>query len=267
MSLFKLAYEALVCNNVEKKILLIGDLKKHQIPLDIKKSKVNVIKILSPGRPLKPHLVDFKGAPKRDRSDLGMIKNIHAICHIEFNSINLALDAIYRFQEMPHQYYADWIRVANEETTHFLLIKDFLESVGHSYGDFDAHNGLWQMTVDTDYDVLSRMALVPRVLEARGLDVTPRIRKKFKDANLHKMVEILDIIFKDEIGHVKIGNYWYQHLCHKRNLDPIKTFDLLIKKHIGSNLRGPFNLEARLLSNFSQNELDYLERPELLKTN
>ena len=267
MSLFKLAYEALVCNNVEKKILLIGDLKKHQIPLDIKKSKVNVIKILSPGRPLKPHLVDFKGAPKRDRSDLGMIKNIHAICHIEFNSINLALDAIYRFQEMPHQYYADWIRVANEETTHFLLIKDFLESVGHSYGDFDAHNGLWQMTVDTDYDVLSRMALVPRVLEARGLDVTPRIRKKFKDANLHKMVEILDIIFKDEIGHVKIGNYWYQYLCHKRDLDPIKTFDSLIKKHIGSNLRGPFNIEARLLSNFSQNELDYLEHPELLKTN
>ncbi|MBC8513030.1 MAG: ferritin-like domain-containing protein [Candidatus Thioglobus sp.] len=267
MSLFKLAYEALICNSVEKKILLIGDLKKHQIPFDIKKSKVNVIKIPSPGRPLKPNLVDFKGAPKRDRSDSGMIKNIHAICHIEFNSINLALDAIYRFQEMPHQYYADWIRVANEETTHFSLIKDYLESVGHSYGDFDAHNGLWQMTVDTDYDVLSRMALVPRVLEARGLDVTPRIRKKFKDAKLHKMVEILDIIFKDEIGHVKIGNYWYQYLCHKRDLDPINTFDLLIKKHIGSNLRGPFNIEARLLSNFSQNELDYLEHPELLKTN
>jgi len=267
MSLFKLAYEALICNSVEKKILLIGDLKKHQIPFDIKKSIVNVIKIPSPGRPLKPNLVDFKGAPKRDRSDSGMIKNIHAICHIEFNSINLALDAIYRFQEMPHQYYADWIRVANEETTHFSLIKDYLESVGHSYGDFDAHNGLWQMTVDTDYDVLSRMALVPRVLEARGLDVTPRIRKKFKDAKLHKMVEILDIIFKDEIGHVKIGNYWYQYLCHKRDLDPINTFDLLIKKHIGSNLRGPFNIEARLLSNFSQNELDYLEHPELLKTN
>jgi len=267
MSLFNLAYEALICNNVEKKILLIHDLKKYQIPSDISKSKVNIIKILSPGRPLKPNLVDFKGAPKRDRSDLGMIKNIHAICHIEFNSINLALDAIYRFQEMPHQYYADWIKVANEETIHFSLIKDYLESVGYSYGDFDAHNGLWQMTVDTDYDVLSRMALVPRVLEARGLDVTPRIRKKFKDSSLHKMVEILDIIFKDEIGHVKIGNYWYQYLCQKRGLDPIKTFDLLIKKHIGTNLRGPFNIEARLLSNFSQNELDYLEHPELLETN
>ena len=267
MSLFKLAYEALICNDVERKILLINDLKKYHIPLDINEFKVNVIKIPSPGRPLKPSLVDFKGTPKRDRSDLGMIKNIHAICHIEFNSINLALDAIYRFQEMPHKYYEDWIQVASEETIHFSLLKNYLESIGYSYGDFDAHNGLWQMTVDTDYDVLSRMALVPRVLEARGLDVTPRIRKKFKDSKLHKMVEILDIIFKDEIGHVKIGNYWYQYLCHKRDLDPIKTFDLLIKKHIGSNLRGPFNIEARLLSNFSQNELDYLEHPELLETN
>ncbi len=267
MSLFELAYEALISNDVERKILLINDLKKYQIPLEINESKVNVIQILSPGRPLKPNLVDFKGAPKRDRSGLGMIKNIHAICHIEFNSINLALDAIYRFQEMPHKYYADWIQVASEETTHFSLLKNYLESIGYSYGDFDAHNGLWQMTIDTDYDVLSRMALVPRVLEARGLDVTPRIRKKFKDSKHHKMVEILDIIFKDEIGHVKIGNYWYQYLCHKRDLDPIKTFDLLIKKHIGSNLRGPFNIEARLLSNFSQNELDYLEHPELLKTN
>jgi len=267
MSLFELAYEALISNDVERKILLINDLKKYQIPLEINESKVNVIQILSPGRPLKPNLVDFKGAPKRDRSGLGMIKNIHAICHIEFNSINLALDAIYRFQEMPHKYYEDWIQVASEETIHFSLLKNYLESIGYSYGDFDAHNGLWQMTIDTDYDVLSRMALVPRVLEARGLDVTPRIRKKFKDSKHHKMVEILDIIFKDEIGHVKIGNYWYQYLCHKRDLDPIKTFDLLIKKHIGSNLRGPFNIEARLLSNFSQNELDYLEHPELLKTN
>ena len=190
MSLFELAYEALISNDVERKILLINDLKKYQIPLEINESKVNVIQILSPGRPLKPNLVDFKGAPKRDRSGLGMIKNIHAICHIEFNSINLALDAIYRFQEMPHKYYEDWIQVASEETIHFSLLKNYLESIGYSYGDFDAHNGLWQMTIDTDYDVLSRMALVPRVLEARGLDVTPRIRKQFKDSKHHKMVDI-----------------------------------------------------------------------------
>ncbi len=122
------------------------------------------------------------------------------------------------------------------------------------------------MTVDTDYDVLSRMALVPRVLEARGLDVTPSIRAKFKDSKFQKMVEILDIIYRDEIGHVKIGNYWYQYLCRERKLDPIMTFDSLINKHIGSNLRGPFNNKARLLSDFSQAELDYLETPSNNKT-
>jgi uncharacterized ferritin-like protein (DUF455 family) len=196
-----------------------------------------------------------------------MIKNIHAICHIEFNAINLALDAIYRFQEMPIQFYIDWIKVATEETIHFSLLREYLQTLGYDYGDFDAHNGLWQMTVDTDYDVLSRMALVPRVLEARGLDVTPSIKNKFKHSKFNKMVGILDIIFRDEIGHVKIGNYWYQNLCSERVMDPIRTFDLLIKKHIGSNLRGPFNTEARLLSNFSQTELDYLEHPELVNTN
>jgi uncharacterized ferritin-like protein (DUF455 family) len=166
---------------------------------------------------------------------------------------------------MPLQYYLDWLKVANEEATHFSLLSNYLKELGYQYGDFDAHNGLWQMTVDTDYDVLSRMALVPRVLEARGLDVTPSIRAKFNDSNYHKMVEILDIIYRDEIGHVKIGNYWYQYLCSERKLDPILTFDSLIKKHIGSNLRGPFNAEARLLSNFSQAEINYLEHPEIIK--
>ena len=118
------------------------------------------------------------------------------------------------------------------------------------------------MSVDTDYDVLARMALVPRVLEARGLDVTPSIRKKFSGSKFARMVEILDIIFEDEIGHVKIGNYWYKYLCNKRGIDLVQTFDELIKKHIGSSLRGPFNTEARLLSDFSRDELKYLENPE-----
>ena len=267
MTLYKLAFEALICNDVSEKISLTQKLAKNQFKSPDLKSKLTVKKITIPGRPLKPKLVNFQTSPKRDRSDLGMIINIHAICHIEFNAINLALDAVYRFQDMPLQYYLDWIKVANEEAIHFSLLSDYLQELGYRYGDFDAHNGLWQMTVDTDYDVLSRMALVPRVLEARGLDVTPSIRAKFKDSNFHKMVEILDIIYRDEIGHVKIGNYWYQYLCSERKLDPILTFDSLIKKHIGSNLRGPFNTEARLLSDFSQTELDYLEHPELVNTN
>ena len=163
---------------------------------------------------------------------------------------------------MPLQYYLDWIKVATEESYHFSLLKEYLEELGYHYGDFDAHNGLWQMSVDTDYDVLVRMALVPRVLEARGLDVTPSIKKKFSGSKFSRMVDILDIIFEDEIGHVKIGNYWYRYLCNKRDIDLVKTFDELIKKHIGSSLRGPFNTEARLLSNFSRDELEYLENPE-----
>ena len=256
-----------MCNDVSEKISLTQKLKKHQIKSQNLKSKLIVKKITIPGRPLKPKLVNFQTSPKRDRSDLGMIKNIHAICHIEFNAINLALDAVYRFQEMPLQYYLDWLKVANEEATHFSLLSDYLQELGYQYGDFDAHNGLWQMTVDTDYDVLSRMALVPRVLEARGLDVTPSIRVKFKDSNFHKMVEILDIIYRDEIGHVKIGNHWYHYLCSERKLDSILKFDSLIRKHIGSNLRGPFNTEARLLSDFSQAEINYLEHPEITKLN
>ena len=259
MKIYKVAFEALMCIDVGEKISLTQKLAKHQINSRDIKSKLSVKKITIPGRPFKPKLVNFQTSPKRDRSDLGMIKNIHAICHIEFNAINLALDAIYRFQDMPLQYYLDWIKIANEEATHFSLLSDYLQELNYRYGDFDAHNGLWQMTVDTDYDVLSRMALVPRVLEARGLDVTPSITAKFKDSSFKKMVKILDIIYRDEIGHVKIGNYWYQYLCSEQKLDPILTFDSLIKKHIGSNLQGPFNNKARLLSDFSQAELDYLE--------
>lgn len=263
MSLFRLAYDALICNDVSEKVILTSKLI-HYKGLKNAHPKCNIKKISIPGRPQKPTLVNFNGAPKRDKSELGMIKNIHAICHIEFNAINLALDAIYRFQEMPIEYYDDWIKVAIEESYHFTLLRKYLESLEYQYGDFDAHNGLWQMTVETDYDVLARMALVPRVLEARGLDVTPSIKKKFSGSKYNEMVSILDIIFEDEIGHVKIGNFWYQYLCKKRKIDPIKTFDQLIKKHIGTNLRGPFNIEARLLSDFSQSELDYLEHPELL---
>ena len=175
MSLFKDSYSALICNNLDEKVSLTNQLLQYQ-KKDIG-HVCEVKKMLSPGRPIKPKLVNFNGAPKRDKSDLGMIKNIHAICHIEFNAINLALDAIYRFQEMPHQYYLDWIKVVTEESYHFSLLKEYLEELGYHYGDFDAHNGLWQMSVDTDYDVLARMALVPRVLEARGLDVTPSIKK------------------------------------------------------------------------------------------
>ncbi len=259
MQLFKFAFEALMCNEVNEKLTLTSQLNSYDICLESIADKLIVKKINKPGRPSKPKLVSFKTTPKRDRSDIGMVKTIHSLCHIEFNAINLALDAVYRFQDMPIKYYQDWIKVAYEESYHFTLLNDYLQSLDFEYGDFEAHNGLWEMTTKTDYDVLSRMALVPRVLEARGLDVTPSIQTKFRASKFYKMVDILDVIYRDEIGHVKIGNHWFHYLCKDRNLDPISTFDGLIKKHIGSTLRGSFNNKARLLSGFSQEELDYLE--------
>ena len=263
MQLFKFAFEALMCNEVNEKLTLTSQLNSYDICLESIADKLIVKKINKPGRPSKPKLVSFRTTPKRDRSDIGMVKTIHSLCHIEFNAINLALDAVYRFQDMPIKYYQDWIKVAYEESYHFTLLNDYLQSLDFEYGDFEAHNGLWEMTTKTDYDVLSRMALVPRVLEARGLDVTPSIQTKFRASKFYKMVDILDVIYRDEIGHVKIGNHWFHYLCKERNLDPISTFDGLIKKHIGSTLRGPFNVEARLLSDFTQAELEYLDCKDL----
>ena len=263
MQLFKFAFEALMCNEVNEKLTLTSQLNSYDICLESIADKLIVKKINKPGRPSKPKLVSFTTTPKRDRSDIGMVKTIHSLCHIEFNAINLALDAVYRFQDMPIKYYQDWIKVAYEESYHFTLLNDYLQSLDFEYGDFEAHNGLWEMTTKTDYDVLSRMALVPRVLEARGLDVTPSIQTKFRASKFYKMVDILDVIYRDEIGHVKIGNHWFHYLCKDRNLDPISTFDGLIKKHIGSTLRGPFNVEARLLSDFTQAELEYLDCKDL----
>ncbi len=260
MNVFELAYTALINNSIKEKIDLVTKLNnyKNSNLLDYQ-SSCHIKSIADPGRPEKPDLVRFKSVPKRDKSDVGMIKTIHAICHIEFNAINLALDAVYRFRDMEDKFYQDWIRVAFEEVQHFILINDYLNKNNYKYGDFEAHNGLWKMTIDTDYDVLVRMALVPRVLEARGLDATPKIQKRFKNSNFKPMVEILDVIFKDEIGHVKIGNYWFNRLCKQRNLDSMVVFDQLIERHIGERLRGPFNIEGRKLANFSKTELEYLQ--------
>ena len=260
MNVFELSFNALMSDSIDEKIKITNQLHSlavnHQLNYlaDFPIESIN-----NPGRPKRPNLVRFQSIPKRDKSDIGMIKTIHAICHIEFNAINLALDAVYRFRNMPDKFYQDWIQVAFEEAKHFTLINNYLDQLGYHYGDFDGHNGLWTMTHDTDYDVLARMALVPRVLEARGLDATPKIQKRFKHSKFSKMSDILEVIFNDEIGHVKIGNYWYHQLCKQRTLDPIETFDQLIKQHIGEKLRGPFNIEARKLSNFSQKELDYLQ--------
>src|SRR5574343_866634 len=178
-----------------------------------------------PGRPDRPRLLPALQVPNRSPfTTAGRAALIHAIAHIEFNAINLALDAVWRFAGMPREFYLDWLRVAAEEALHFSLLHEHLQSLGHRYGDFDAHDGLWTMAERTAGDVLARMALVPRTLEARGLDATPPLQAKFGRAGDQRAVAILDIILRDEIGHVEIGNRWYRHCCRLRGLDPVAIY-------------------------------------------
>ena len=212
-----------------------------------------------PGRPLKPELVPPLSVPKRKMDTLeGRISLLHSLAHIEFNAINLALDAIWRFPEMPPKYYEDWLKVAKEEAFHFSLVEGYLQSFGFSYGDFLAHNSLWEMVERTSDAVIARMALVPRTMEARGLDAVPKIRDRFKQIKDAKAVEILEIILRDEVGHVAIGNYWFNFLCNTQNISPITTYRELAKRYCAPVLRGPFNMQARKLAGFSDEELSLL---------
>ena len=212
-----------------------------------------------PGHPDKPLLIPPQQVPRR-RADTqaGRVALVHALAHIEFNAINLALDAAHRFAGMPSAYYADWLRVADEEALHFDLLNTHLATLGHAYGDFPAHNGLWDMALKTAHDPLVRMALVPRVLEARGLDATPLIVTKLKSAKDTRMVEILALIERDEIGHVAIGSHWFAWLCAARGLEPEAMFRQLLVDYDAPPLRPPFNLAARRAAGFSRPELDWL---------
>ena len=213
-----------------------------------------------PGRPARPRLVTPRDVPSRTPfTPEGRAALLHAIAHIEFNAINLALDAAFRFAGMPVAFYVDWLRVASEEALHFGLLREHLQSLGHDYGDFDAHDGLWLMTQRTADDVTARMALVPRTLEARGLDATPPLQDKFARAGDRRTVEILDVILRDEVGHVAIGNRWYRWLCERDGLDPVSHYAQLTQRHQAPRLRPPFNWPARLAAGFTEDELGQLQ--------
>jgi len=215
--------------------------------------------IVVPGRPERPHLSRANKMPRRGFGSVeGRAVMMHAIAHIEFNAINLALDAVQRFPNMPESYYSDWLQVALEEAYHFELIRAHLRHLGGEYGDYDAHGGLWEMCEKTNHDVLTRMALVPRVLEARGLDVTPGIQQKLAQAGDDNAVSILDIILHDEIGHVKIGNRWFQYCCKQQGLEPLHTFTALLAEYYPKGLMGPYNMIAREQAGFSQQEMAVL---------
>lgn len=218
--------------------------------------------IRMPGRPPRPTLVHPRELPRRGLGSVqGRAAFIHAIAHIELNAIDLAWDAVYRFRGLPDDFYADWVQVAHDESRHFVLLRNRLRELGHDYGDFDAHNGLWEMTEKTAQDGLARMALVPRVLEARGLDVTPGMIVKLRELGDDATVEILALILREEIAHVAAGSRWYRWYCEQRGVEPRARFRELLREYAGGYLHGPFNIEARLLAGFDEDELAALEAP------
>jgi len=187
---------------------------------------------------------------------------LHSLAHIEFNAINLALDAIYRFRDFPIEYVDDWFRVASDEGQHFLLIEHRLRSLGSAYGLLPAHDGLWEMALRTDHDSLVRMALVPRILEARGLDVAPPMIDKLNAQGDTQSATILERIYTDEITHVEIGNRWFRYLCQQQELDGVEVFRDLLKGENSAYLRSPFNDAARLQAGFNEAEMNLIREME-----
>lgn len=213
----------------------------------------------APGRPERPRLIHPARLRKRGLGKPeGRAALIHAIAHIEFNAINLGLDAAYRFRGMPPEFYADWLRVAADEARHFELLCGRLAEYGHVYGDFDAHNGLWEMALKTAHDVMIRMALVPRVLEARGLDVTPGMIARLRQAGDHDSAAIFEVILDEEVPHVAIGSHWFRVCAGARGLEPDATFKQLLGEYMNGGPPGPYNIPARRAARFSEAELRWL---------
>ncbi len=266
IDVFSQSLDALLCCSVDKKIQKIRQLYRHITDSDFSTSTQQPVKkVAEPGRPVLPvHVPPTEVKRRRLGSVEGRVALIHAIAHIEFNAMNLALDAVYRFRDMPCDYYCDWMRVASEEATHFELLRARLNELSSSYGALPVHGGMWAMAVETDYDVMVRMALVPRVLEARGLDVTPPMLKKLSAVNDVKTVAILNRILEEEVEHVRIGNRWFGATCEQRGLATEETFKKLLHKHGKAALRGPFNKPARLKAGFSEAELVELDSIEKL---
>lgn len=256
-NLFDATLACLTTNHPHEKIQKTRDVNEQWLSGKLSLcSPLEAERITTPGRPELPELVNPRDVPRRGfNSESARLKLVHAITHIEFNAINLALDAVYRFRDMPQQYYTDWLNIAVEEALHYSLLETYLESKNSFYGAFESHNGLWEMALKTDHDVMVRMALVPRVLEARGLDVTPGMITKFEAIGESALADILNVIQRDEIGHVERGNYWFNELCRQRSQSASKTFHQLLDEYMEESMFDSLNEEARLQAGFSKQEL------------
>lgn len=263
-NLFKLASDCLHQGDVHEKLKIthkawaLYQAGKLEYQMDFPVAPISQTKF-----PPSPVLKSPRDMPRRKfTTELGVTALLHALAHIEFMAINLAWDILYRFRNLPEQFYQDWLKVAEEEAQHFTLLRNRLLQNGVDYGDFPAHDGLWVRAEQTADNLLARLALVPRCMEARGLDVTPAMIENFKKINDLKSVEILTTILNDEVGHVKIGTYWFNFVCRERQLDPEASYQQLILQYLKEKPKGPFNKEMRIIAGFTQAELDWLENDE-----
>ena len=260
MNLYLRAAECLQTCDVEQKLQLAKRLREDWLAGRLNRNEVDIADITEAGHPEQPELVHPRNLPKRSlATDEGRLALIHAVTHIEFNAINLACDAVWRFRELPDDYYSDWIQVAAEEAEHFELLRGRLRQLNHDYGDWPAHNGLWDMAQRTAHDCLVRMAMVPRMMEARGLDVTPGMMKRFEKIGDRETVAVLEVILRDEIGHVQMGSRWFHYLCEQRSIDPEETYFSYIDEYLNGDIRCPLYKDARREAGFSEPELDRLE--------
>jgi uncharacterized ferritin-like protein (DUF455 family) len=260
-NLHEAAFAAMMLDDPEAKCAATLQLRSDWSAgrLDVDSCADDPCAVMVPGRPQRPQLVaPSQLTSRRVGTPDGHAAMLHAIAHIEFNAINLALDCVHRFRSMPRSFHDDWVRVAAEEAYHFGLVQARLKALGRCYGDFPAHNGLWEMACRTADDVLSRMALVPRVLEARGLDATPPIADKLRSIGDCESVAVLDIILRDEVGHVAIGDRWFRACCNDRGLDAEACYLELITRFNAPWPQPPLHREARLAAGFSAGELDRL---------
>lgn len=249
---------ALAAAGIDAKLAVIDALAEA---LHVPPPALPLAHVIARGEAERPPRVAPNAVPQRSPHTLeGRAALLHAIAHIEYSAIDLALDHALRFAGLPAAYYADWLGVAVEEAAHFRLLRGHLNSLGYDYGDFPAHDALWQMNLKAAEDCLTRMALVPRLLEARGLDATPPLQKKLAAAGDIEAVRILDVILRDEEGHVGLGDKWFRYLCAERGVSPELTFRELIEAYAAPWPQRPMNEAARLAAGFSREELDDLTR-------
>lgn len=256
-NLFDRLEAALAASDIDSKLTLVDALcaDSHAGSLMRELPAQNAEHIVR-GHPARPLLVDPRNVPRRRANTLeGRAALIHAVAHIEYSAIDLALDHAFRFRDQPDNYYSDWIGVAADEARHFGMLRGYLRQLGFEYGDFPAHDSLWEMAVKTSADVLARMALVPRLLEARGLDATPPIKARLEQAGDVEGGRILGIILEDEVGHVALGDHWFRALCKARGLEPEAAYRELMIRFNAPWPQLPMNEKARREAGFGEAEL------------